>query len=289
MFTLCNSKFMGISEIDFAYLRRLVRENSGVTLYTHKVYLAELHLKQLATSSGFDSIPLLVAHLRSKNFSSLHKTVIEVLVNYETTFFRDFHPFETLKKFVFPALIEKRKKERKLNIWCAACSSGQEPYSIAMLMREDFPMLANWKLTLIASDFSSKILEVARKGHYSQLEIQRGLPKSLRDKYFLQKNQKWQIQEEIAQMVEFKQINLIEPLQVLPQMDIIFLRNVMIYFDVETKKSILRQMRNILKPDGYLFLGGSETTLNLDEAFIQVRFDKSICHTLNINTVSEPL
>lgn len=280
MLSVCNQQTMKISSLDFGYLRKLVRQHSAVVLNADKEYLAELHLGKLAVSAGFDSISSLVAHLQTQPFGDLHFRAIELLVTTETSFFRDVYPFEALKNFILPELIERRKKERSLKIWCAACSSGQEPYSIAMLVREYFPTLLNWNLRLIASDFSGQILARARQGRYTQLEISRGLSLSLRDKYFQQQDNQWQIASNIGQMVEFRQINLIDSWSSLPEMDIIFLRNVLIYFDTETKKTILAKVRRLLKPDGYLFLGGGETTLNLDNAFKRVQIEKSVCHQL---------
>ncbi|MCU0534518.1 MAG: protein-glutamate O-methyltransferase CheR [Hydrococcus sp. Prado102] len=271
---------MNISSLDFGYLRKLVRQHSAIVLNADKEYLAELHLGKLALSAGFDSISSLVAYLQTQPFGDLHFRAIESLVTTETSFFRDIYPFEALKNFVLPELIDRRKNERSLNIWSAACSSGQEPYSIAMLVREQFPTLLNWNLRLIASDFSGQILARARQGRYTQLEINRGLPENLRDRYFQQQDNQWQIVPNIRQMVEFRQINLIDSWSSLLPMDIIFLRNVLIYFDTETKKTILAKVRRVLKPDGYLFLGGGETTLNLDDAFKRVHIEKSVCHRL---------
>jgi chemotaxis protein methyltransferase CheR len=281
MVNVCNRQAMKISSLDFGYLRQLVRQHSAVVLNADKEYLAELHLGKLAVSAGFDSIASLVGYLRTQPFGNLHFQAIESLVTTETSFFRDVYPFETLKNFVLPELIKRRNQERSLNIWCAACSSGQEPYSIAMLVREHFPMLLNWNLRLIASDFSGQILTRARQGRYTQLEISRGLPETLRNKYFQQQNNQWQIAPNIRQMVEFRQLNLINFWSSLPAIDLIFLRNVLIYFDTETKKSILAKVRELLKLDGYLFLGGGETTLNLDDAFKRVQIEKSVCHRLS--------
>jgi chemotaxis protein methyltransferase CheR len=272
---------VSVNSFDFGYLRQLVRQHSAVVLNADKEYLADLHLGKLAISAGFDSISSLVAHLQTQPFGDLHFRAIESLVTTETSFFRDVYPFEALKNAILPELIERRKKERSLNIWCAACSSGQEPYSIVMLVREHFPTLLNWNLRLIASDFSGQILARARQGRYTRLEINRGLSESLRDKYFQQQENQWQIAPNIRQMVEFRQINLIDSWSSLPPIDIIFLRNVLIYFDTETKKSILAKVRSLLKPDGYLFLGGGETTLNLDDAFARVQIEKSVCHRLS--------
>ncbi|AFY33866.1 protein-glutamate O-methyltransferase CheR [Calothrix sp. PCC 7507] len=270
-----------VSANDFEYLRQLVHEHSAVVLSANKSYLAELHLQPIAESAGFTLIAELVAYLKAQPFNNLHAQTIEALVTNETSFFRDHHPFEALRQYILPELIKKRAIERSLNIWCAACSNGQEPYSIAMLIREHFPLLTNWSIRLIASDFSTKVLTRAEKGHYNQLEINRGLSKNLRDKYFHRLDSDWQIKDEIRQMTEFRQINLMESWSSLPEIDVIFLRNVLIYYDIATKKALLRKVKQQLKTDGYLFLGTAETTINLDASFKQVSFNKGICYQLH--------
>lgn len=269
---------MATSSFDFNYIRKLVREHSGVALEADKDYLAELHLEPLARQAGVDSIAELVLKLRTQPFNRLHVQAIEALMTYETSFFRDIHPFQALQNFLLPEFLKQRAVERTLNIWCAACASGQEPYSIAMLIHEHFPMLANWTLRLIASDISAEILARARIGRYSQLEVNRGLSETLREKYFQKQGNEWQLKENIRRMVEFRSFNLIEPWPLLPPMDIIFMRNVLIYFNMETKKAMLGKVRQLIKPDGYLFLGGSETTINLDNSFERVQFDKTVCY-----------
>jgi chemotaxis protein methyltransferase CheR len=271
----------GISSFDFDYLRQLVQQHSAVVLDGHKTYLAELHLQPIAESAGFASITQLIDYLRHQPLNDLHIQTIEALVTNETSFFRDNYPFEALRQCVLPELIKKRRIERSLNIWCAACSNGQEPYSIAMLIREYYPILKNWSVQIIASDFSSKVLARAKKGIYNQLEIKRGLPKNLREKYFQPQESEWQIKDEIRQMVDFRQINLVHSWSLLPNFDIILLRNVLIYFDIPTKKALLKKSQQQLRPDGYLFLGSGETTLNLDESFERVQFNKSICYRLH--------
>ena len=198
----------------------------------------------------------------------------------ETWFFRDAYPFEAVQNHIIPELITKRRSQRSLDIWCAASSSGQEPYSIAMLLREHFPQLASWTISLIASDISHKMLDKSRQGRYNHHEINRGLSPHLREKYFQRQGKDWQLDTEIRLMVEFRQFNLIDSWLPMPLMDIIFLRNVLIYFDVEMKQAILAKVRQLLKPDGYLFLGGGETTINLDRAFKPVQFNKAICYQL---------
>lgn len=274
---------MGISSSDFDYLRQLIHNHSAVVLDGDKTYLAELHLQSIAESAGFATISSFINYLKYQPFSHLHTQTIEALVTNETSFFRDHAPFEALKKYVLPELIQRRRIERSLNIWCAACSNGQEPYSIAMLIREHFPLLADWSVKIMASDFSSKVLARARQGRYNQLEIKRGLPQQLQAKYFSQVDSDWQIDDRIRQMVEFQQINLIHSWSSLPNIDIIFLRNVLIYFDIPTKKSMLAKVKQQLRIDGYLFLGSGETTLKLDESFKRVQFDNSICYQLHQN------
>lgn len=275
----CNQQLKSMNSLDFDYLRELVRSNSAVTLDADKEYLAELHLTWIAERTGFDSIVKFVEHLKTLPFGSLHVDAIESLLNYETTFFRDIYPFEILKNFVLPEII-KRQSPETINIWCAASSNGQEPYSIAMLLKES-TMLDTASLQLIASDISTKVLTRARKGIYNQIEIRRGLPATLQQKYFhpVANASEWQINQEIRNMVDFRQINLLDCWS-LPKMDIIFLRNVLIYFEIPTKKKILAKIRDLLKPDGYLFLGGGETTLNLDDEFERIQFSKGSCYRL---------
>lgn len=269
---------LGIQE--YKYVRDLVRDRSAIELGENKAYLVETRLMPLVHQEKLTSIGDLVKRLREEPFNGLHQKVVEAMTTNETSFFRDRSPFEMLKKHLLPELIAKRAVERTLNIWCGACSSGQEPYSISMLLREHFPTLAGWDVTLLATDLSTEILESAREGRYSKLEINRGLPVTLLLKYFENEGLKWQIKEDIRQMVDFRMMNLIGTWPLLPRMDIIFMRNVLIYFDVATKKEILGKIRRVLKPDGYLFLGGSETTLNLDEAFERVVLDKAVCYRL---------
>jgi chemotaxis protein methyltransferase CheR len=182
-------------------------------------------------------------------------------------FFRDVRPWDVLRTMVLPELVNKRERERILNVWCSACSSGQEPYSVAMLIREHFPAILGWKLRIVASDISRDVLARARQGSYSQLEVNRGLPAPLLLKYFAKKDDRWQLKEEVRRMVEFLEINLVEPWPAMPAMDIIFMRNVLIYVGVDMKKAVLAKVRRLLKPDGVLLLGGSESTIYLDDSF----------------------
>lgn len=280
MLKVCDDQIMSIDSLDFDYVRQLVKKHCAVALDAGKQYLADLHLGTVAEQAGFDNIAQLIEHLKCTPFGSQHLQVIESLLNYETTFFRDNYPFETLKNIILPELIQ-RKPASSLNIWSAACSSGQEPYTIAMLIKEYFPTLDKTYLQIIASDFSSKALARAKKGVYSQLEIRRGLPATLQKKYFRPNGNQWHISSDIQDMIDFRQVNLIESWQTLPKMDVIFLRNVLIYFNTDTKKQLLNKVKQQLSPYGYLFLGGGETTINLDEDFERLQLGKAICYRLH--------
>jgi chemotaxis protein methyltransferase CheR len=269
-----------MAAFDFEYLCTLVRDRSGVVLETHKDYLATLYLGNLIAQSGFSSLAAFVEHLKTSSFGPLHSQTIEALVINETSFFRDRYPFEALESSVLPDLIQSRSLGKTINIWCAACSTGQEPYSIAMLIREAFPELSTWAIRIIASDFSHHVLDRAKTGKYTTLEVNRGLTATRRDRYFRQTGKSWQIVDEIRQMVEFRHLNLIHSWTPLPQIDIIFLRNVLIYFDVDTKRSILNKVQTYLRTDGYLFLGGGETTFHLDSRFEAIQGKTSLYHRL---------
>jgi chemotaxis protein methyltransferase CheR len=260
---------------DFDYICRLVRDRSAITLEPGKEYLVETRLLPVVRELELGSISLLVARHRAAQDPGLTTRIIEAMVTTETSFFRDVHPFEGLKSTVLPDLIARRRDERRLHIWSAACSTGQEPYSMAILIREHFPELARWDVQILATDLSGEVLARARTGIYNQIEVNRGMPAQLLVKYFKQHGTSWQLDEEVRKRVQFREMNLVQPWPALPRMDIIFLRNVMIYFDVETKKSILGRVARVLRPDGYLLLGGAETTMNLDDSFRRVPTTRS--------------
>lgn len=266
---------MSLSEADFSYVRDLVYRQAAIVLEKEKNYLVEARLSPLVRRHGFNSMSEMVARMRSQPNNGLSWYVVEAMTTNETSFFRDIYPFELLKKNVLPELIQRRAALRQINFWCAAASSGQEIYTILMLLRENFPQLQTWKINFIASDISKEMLDRCREGCYSQLEVNRGMPATLLVKYFHKIGAEWQIKEELRRMVDFRQLNLAQAWPALANMDIIFMRNVLIYFDVETKKAILSRVKKVLKPDGYFFLGGAETTLNIDESFKRVQIDKT--------------
>jgi len=271
---------MSISHAGFEYISSLVRQHSSIVLDSGKEYLVDQRLTSVAQEEGFASIEELAGWLRARSFNGVHLKVVEAMTTNETSFFRDFHPFEVLRRVTLPDLISRRGGERQLNIWCAACSSGQEPYSIAIVLREHFPALLNWNLRMLATDLSRKMLARAQMGRFNQLEVNRGLPANLLTKYFENRGIEWQVKDAIRKMIEFQVVNLTAPWPFLPAMDLVFMRNVLIYFDVQTKKTTLAKVRRLLKPDGYLFLGGAETTINLDDSFERLQFERSSCYRL---------
>lgn len=265
---------MALAGSDFDYIRDLVRERSALVLDPGKEYLVESRLEPLALQEGFFSLRDLIERLRANPFGPLHRKVVEAMTTNETTFFRDARPFEVLRTHVLPELFRNRAEARVLNVWFAACSNGQEPYSFAILLREHFPFALGWELKLMASDISRDVLARAREGLYSQFEVNRGLPSPLLLKYFKKQQDRWQLNQEVRRMVEFREINLVEAWPIMPNMDIILMRNVLIYFSLEAKRSILTRVRNLLRPDGFLLLGGSETMAYLDASFEPVPLDR---------------
>jgi chemotaxis protein methyltransferase CheR len=260
---------VAITRADFDFIRTLVSTKAGIVLDNGKEYLVEARLTPVTTRLGLQSIGDLVSRLRDepRGGNGLEHHVVEAMTTNETTFFRDSSPFEALRKHLLPGLIQARRTSTQLRIWCAASSTGQEPYSLAMLLAEHFPELASWDVRIIASDFSSAVLDRARAARYTQFEVNRGLPIQYLMKYFQKQGTEWQLRRSIADRVEFKQINLIDRWPGFPPLDMVFIRNVMIYFDVETKKQILQRIGQVLRPDGFLFLGSAESTMNLGNEF----------------------
>jgi chemotaxis protein methyltransferase CheR len=229
----------------------------------------------LARKENFASIDELLGRLRNDPHKDMHRKVVDAMTTNETSFFRDIHPFEALRKVILPELIQRHSKERKLTFWCGASSTGQEPYSVMMLIAQHFPDLLTWNLKFIATDLSSEVLAQARAGVYSQLEVNRGLPAMHLVKHFVRKGTQWEIREELRSKIEFRQMNLVKEWPLLPPLDLVFLRNVMIYFDIDAKKMILGKIRRLLQPGGYLLLGGAENVMNIDEEFERLTIEKT--------------
>jgi chemotaxis protein methyltransferase CheR len=265
---------MAIATADFEFVCKLVDQRTGIVLDKGKEYLVESRLAPLAAREGLASLDLLVARLRKPGADPLARKVCDAMTTNETSFFRDLHPFETLRRTVLPDLIERRKATRQLSFWCAAASTGQESYSVLMTLLEHFPQLADWKVSFVATDICGEVLAKARAGRFTQLEVNRGLPAALLVKYFRKEGADWELISDVRKRVDFRELNLTTAWPAMPAADVVFMRNVLIYFSIETKKQILAKARRVMKDDGYLFLGGAETTLNLDEAYERVQLEK---------------
>lgn len=271
---------MTITPTEFEYVQNLLHQRSGIVVETGKEYLVVSRLGPLAQQEGFSSLQEFIAVLRANPFNTLHRKMVQAMTTNETLFFRDVYPFEVLRARVIPDLMARRFTDRRLTIWCAASSTGQEPYSVAMLLRDHFPQLQAWNLRFIASDISADVLARAIRGCYTQMEVNRGFPAQLLVRYFTKRGEEWQIREDIRRMVEFREMNLAEPWPILPRMDIIFMRNVLIYFNLETKREILRKAAQLLSSGGYLFLGSAETTLNISDDFERFSEGQGACYRL---------
>lgn len=266
-----------VSGPEFDYVRELVRDRTAISLDKSKVYLVNARLMPLARQEGFNSVPAYIRFLRSRPYGDSHRSAVEAVVTTETSFFRDHFPFEALRQEVIPELMaQRRSSSRSLVIWSAGCSSGQEPYSIAMLVRESFPEIATWNFRLLASDVSESMLERSRQASFTQVEINRGLPASMLVKYFTQQGAVWQLKDEVRSMVAFFRDNLASEARTLPPVDLLCMRNVLIYFDLETKRRVLDQALRQLRPGGLMMLGTAETTLNLDDRFERVRIGRAV-------------
>ncbi len=270
------------------YLRELVRSATGIVLEVEKEYLLEARLSPVAHREGLGDVESLVEMLRMNPDGVLRDMVLDAMTTNETSFFRDLHPFDALRQTILPQLMERRAETRTLNIWSAVCSSGQEPYSLLMMLSENFPELSSWNLNFLASDVSTSMIERARAGRYSQFEVSRGLPASFLVKYLSKVGQSWEMDAGLRKAVKFQVLNLVQPWPALPTMDIIMMRNVLIYFDNATKEKILRKACGCLRGDGYLFLGSSEVLMGLDVALQRTSIDGSWCYQPESRTPAVP-
>ena len=252
---------------DFEFLSQLVNKRSGLVLTTDKAYLLESRLMPVARKRGLKGLEDLISTIRTSKEEDLLREVTEAMTTNESFFFRDIKPFDTFRDMILPELLESRAAKKSFRIWCAAASSGQEPYSLAMVMKEQAAKLTGWSHEIVATDISTKMLDKATKGIYSQFEVQRGLPIQLLLKYFKKANDVWEIDPSLRDMVTFKEFNLLNDPKALGRFDVVFCRNVLIYFDQPTKTRILDWIGRMLPADGRLFLGGAETVLGITDKF----------------------
>ena len=252
---------------DFAFVAAFLKQRSGLIITQDKIYLLETRLAAILRDNNLDSLAALVDVLRQPGAASVKDQVVDAMTTNETSFFRDNHPFDALRKSVIPGLIERRAATRCLRIWSAACSTGQEPYSLAMMLKDSFPILGGWKVEIVATDLSPSVLDRACEGIYSTFEVQRGMPIQMLVRHFDQQEPNWRIKPELRQMVSFRPLNLLEDFSVLGQFDVVLCRNVLIYFDQPTKTRILAAIAKRIAADGVLLLGGAESVFGLSDAF----------------------
>jgi chemotaxis protein methyltransferase CheR len=258
------------NEALYSFMRCFIKETTAIVLGQEKDYLIETRLAPVAKEMGFSSVTSLIQEFKIKPNLQLKNRIIDEITTHETFFFRDIHPFTLLKEHVFPNIIQRKQQLKNITIWCAAASSGQEPYTIAMILNDFATQLADWKVNFVATDISEKMLDKAKRGVYSQIEVNRGLPLVYLLKNFKKNGADWHLKEEIKSMVQFEKTNLMDPWS-FNNVDLIFMRNVLIYFDVETKQDILERVHSSLNPNGFLFLGGSETLLGVSCKFKRVQ------------------
>ena len=258
---------MTVATTDFPYLQRLVFERAAIVLADDKEYLLESRLQPVARQLGLDSAETLMERVRQTRDPALEERVVEAMTTNETLWFRDVHPFNALRRCIIPDLMSRRAGSRRLSLWSAACSSGQELYSLAMLLGESFPDVLGWELTLLGTDYSTEMVARARAGRYSTLEINRGLPAPMLVRNFNHEGAQYRINDDIRRLVTFRQMNLAGPWPPVPRFDVIMVRNVLIYFDLPTRKRILESAADHLEPGGYLFIGSSETMMGVTDVF----------------------
>ena len=256
-----------MTPLDYDFLRRLLKERSGLVLSADKQYLVESRLLPVARRAGFAGLAELVQALKDPNAKALVVEVVEAMMTNESFFFRDKLPFEHFRDTIVPGLLAARAGQKRIRIWCAAAATGQEPYSLAMALKEAARQVAGWRIDILATDISTEVLEKARTGIYSQFEVQRGLPIQLLIKYFTQVGESWQINPDIRAMVQFRPLNLLSDFFNLGMFDIVFCRNVLIYFDQPTKIGVLDRIARVVERDGYLVLGAAETVVGLTDTF----------------------
>jgi chemotaxis protein methyltransferase CheR len=258
---------MALNAADFDYVVALVRKEAAIVLEPGKEFLAEQRLARLIRELNFDTIEALVAELRRRPPGVLHSRVVDAMTTNETMWFRDQAPFDAMRQQVLPDLIARRPASHTFTIWSAASSTGQEPYSLAMLIRDAFPQLAS-RVQIVATDLSKECITKAKSASYSQFEINRGLPAVALIKHFTQRGSEWEVKPELRRMVTFHELNLTGPWSVVPaQVDVVFIRNVLIYFDIPTKQKIFAGIRRVLRPDGYMFVGSGESLAGVDDRY----------------------
>jgi chemotaxis protein methyltransferase CheR len=261
---------------NLAFFAGELMRRTGLAIGPEKAYLIETRLASVARRHGHAHADALIGALRKGANEGLAREAIDALMTHETFFFRDIHPFETFREQILLGLIEQRAATRRLRIWCAAASTGQEPYTLAMIVSEEAQRLRGWTVEIVATDIAVDVLAYARGGLYSQFEVQRGLPIRMLAKYFRQEDGGWRLLPAVRNLVSYRQFNLLDDPAALGTFDVVFCRNVLIYFAPATKALVLERIARRLRSDGFLFLGGAETVIGITDCFTQTAGKRGI-------------
>lgn len=269
---------MELSPSDFAFIAAFIKREAAIVLAPGKEYLVQSRLAPIAREGGLRGVSELVHQLRQDPVPELRQAVIDALTTNETSWFRDGEPFSALSQTILPGLLASRGIAKHLRIWSAGCASGQEPYSLAILLRDFLP--AGWTFEIIATDISAEMIRKAEAGRFTQVEVNRGLPAAMLVHHFERVGAHWSVSEELRRSVTFQRLNLAAPLPPMGLFDLVFLRNVLIYFDVDTKAEVLHRVAGVMRPDGLLFLGSAETTIGVDEGFERVAVGRAAAYRM---------
>ena len=268
-----------LTHADHEFLRTLLHQRTGIQLDPGREQFAEMRLGGLANDLGFDSLPDVLDAVRTEeHWGILHRLVVEALAISETSWFRDAHVWVELRQTILPGLLARRQATRSLSLWSAACATGQEPYSLAMVLHEMGDRVSGWQVRLLATDFSQGILKRAGTGSYSPIEMNRGLPAAQLVRHFRKTPDAWEVRPEVRARVEFRELNLAQPWPELVPMDVVLMRNVLLYFEPGLRRRVLRQLARVLRPDGVLVLGAGETTLTMDDSFTAVPLARTVVY-----------
>lgn len=269
---------MPLATPDFEFLQHLVAKRSGNVIAPRQQQMVEQRLQKVLVSTGLDDVNTLMTELKGTRGHTLQDRVAEAITVNETSFFRDAHLFQAMRTYFIPEAMQRNAATRTIRIWCAAGSSGQEPYSIAMVLRDHFPQLDRWNVDILVTDLSEEMLERSRNGIYSQLEVNRGLPAKDLVRFFDRKGSRWQVKSELRSMLRHQRLNLIDPFPPISAVDIVLIRNVLIYFDQPTRQSILSRIGKVLTPDGHLFIGSAETMIGMNLPYERKVIDGTVCY-----------
>jgi len=263
---------------DYAFIQTFLKKSAAISIDETKHYLVESRLQPLARAEGLENLEKLVRALRFQPTRDLERKVVEAMTTNETSFYRDPNVFQAIEQHLIPALADRNRTSKRLRIWSAACSTGQEPYTLAMILKDHFGHLDGWKLKIVATDIDTMVLERAKQGVYGKLAVNRGLPVKKLIRYFTKLGTEWQVKDSLKEHITFKQMNLAQGWSVHGPFDLILMRNVLIYFDRETKREILTRAQRLLAPDGSLMLGTAETTLSITDRYVRAKVGKAVVY-----------